>query len=389
MADLKLDEYQTLALRTDKTKAVGDGFDLPLLGLVGEIGSLLSEVKKKQRDSNAYVGYESSVVEELGDTLWYLAIIADHAGIKLSEIAISAEHNDFQTAFLANSEYSFLQLQQQQSLPLNSPSVAFEKGLLRLSCSVGNLTRYFLDTPANRDRAEVIGMLGRIFKQLIDASNDAGVILANAALQNLNKATDRWPAVRNFPILFDKGYPEEEQLPRHMVIDIFERSVNSKTYVLQRSNGIFIGDRLTDNIVKRDDYRFHDVFHYAYASVLGWSPVLRSLLRLKRKSRPDIDEGEDGARAALIEEGVASFIFGEAKQLNFFREQKELSLSFLNAVRRFVKGYESDQCPLWVWEEAILQGSEAFRFLQEHRSGRLTMDLMNRKLTVENLPNEH
>ncbi len=71
----------------------------------------------------------------------------------------------------------------------------------------------------------------------------------------------------------------------------------------QRSRGVYVGDRLTDNAIEPDDYRFHDVFHYAYVAVLGWSPVIRALLRRKRKSDPKLDDAEDGARAILIEEG--------------------------------------------------------------------------------------
>ena len=44
--------------------------------------------------------------------------------------------------------------------------------------------------------------------------------------------------------------------------------------------------------MKPDDYRFHDAFHYAYAAILGWSPVTRALFRLKRKSETDVDEGQ-------------------------------------------------------------------------------------------------
>ncbi|MFX5743284.1 pyrophosphatase, partial [Acinetobacter baumannii] len=80
-------------------------------------------------------------------------------------------------------------------------------------------------------------------------------------------------------------------------IDVYERTVRGQVFVYQRSGGVFVGDRLTDNAAEPDDYRFHDVFHYAYIAVLGWSPVIRSLLRLKRKSVPKIDEVDDGARA--------------------------------------------------------------------------------------------
>src|SRR5205085_2906837 len=111
-----------------------------------------------------------------------------------------------------------------------------------------------------------------------------------------------------------------EQLPRKLTVEIFEREVGGQTYVFQSCNGINLGDRLTDNAMTPDDYRFHDVFHYAYAAVLGWSPVLRSLMRLKRKSDPLIDEAQDGARAVLIEEGIATWIFGQAKRTGFFSE---------------------------------------------------------------------
>ncbi|WP_430769854.1 hypothetical protein, partial [Stenotrophomonas maltophilia] len=78
----------------------------------------------------------------------------------------------------------------------------------------------------------------------------------------------------------------------------------------------------------------------------------------KRKSEARVDEAQDGARATLIEEGVATYVFGVAKEFDFFDEQKsgDLSFSFLKNVRQFVRGYEVDRSPLWLWEEAILQG---------------------------------
>ena len=129
------------------------------------------------------------------------------------------------------------------------------------------------------------------------------------------------------------------------------------------------------------------MFHYAYAAVLTWSPVTRALLRLKRKSRPEVDEAEDGARAALIEEGIATWIFGQSKQLRFFDGLKSGDLSFdmLKTIRQFASGYEPEQSPIWVWEDAILQGYEAFRFLQRNRRARLRLDMAQRKLIVGEL----
>ena len=180
----------------------------------------------------------------------------------------------------------------------------------------------------------------------------------------------------------------EEQIPRTLKIDIFERQVGDRVYVFQQCNGVNIGDRLTDNAMRADDYRFHDVFHLAYVAVLTWSPVTRSLLRLKRKSEPLIDEAEDGARAKLIEEGITTWIFTQAKELDFFEGVKpgELSFDLLKHVRQFVSGYEAEECPLWLWEEAILQGYAAFRYLREHRRGRIVINIEERSLSIGPLP---
>ena len=374
---LGLDSYQTKAIQTDRSRQGCAELDLTVLGLVGEAGSLLSEVKKKQRDSRSYLGYEDAVVEEMGDMLWYLAAVSHHHGLKLSEIA---RLHGAQTP-------TFAELQPQLDLPLAFPSVAFEQTLLRLTGSVGRLAD-FSAGGSPQDRETVLPLLSNIFDNMVRAANESGITLENAAAKNLEKASDRWPVHRVPPPPFDANFPEDEQLPRTLEVAIFERTgVNGKTYVVQKCNGLIIGDRLTDNIMLPDDFRFHDAFHFAYAAVLGWSPVIRALFHLKRKSEARVDEGEDGARALLIEEGVATYVFGHAKNLNFFEDQRagDLGFSFLKTVRQFVHGYEAEACPLWFWEEAILAGSHAFRYLREHRQGRLRLNLNARSLTVETL----
>ena len=130
------------------------------------------------------------------------------------------------------------------------------------------------------------------------------------------------------------------------------------------------------------------MFHYGYVAVLGWSPVIRGLLRLKRKSDPKLDEVEDGARANLLEEGLTSWIFSQAQHLDYFREVQVggMPLDMLKQIRGFVAGYEADHFPLWLWEEAILQGYAVFRYLREHRRGRVTIDMANRTLRVSTIP---
>src|SRR5438067_1395261 len=83
-----LDEYQEAAVRTDQNRRGGmNGLAFPLLGLFGEVGTLLSALKKKQRDRDSYVGYSEAVVEEFGDVLWYFSNIASRASLKLSDLS--------------------------------------------------------------------------------------------------------------------------------------------------------------------------------------------------------------------------------------------------------------------------------------------------------------
>ncbi len=380
---LRFDDYQASAASTDRTRSKASEFDLPILGLFGETGSLLAEVKKRQRDSAAHGGYRDRVVEEMGDVLWYLAVIADRVAIPLSRLA-NHSSKDGRTS---DQMRHLVDLQPQRSLDLDSPTVAFERTLLRLAGAAGRLAEH--GARKHGDQADLEALLAEILRLLVEAANEAGVTLDEAARGNMAKAADRWASERTFPLPFDEAFPFEERLPRSLDVDVFEReAANGKHYVVQRCNGVFIGDRLTDNIVTPDDYRFHDVFHYANAAVLGWSPVTRALLRLKRKSETKIDEGQDGARAIIIEEAISAYVFGEAKREAFFEDASEgdLGFSLLKSVRQFARGYEVDRCPLWLWERAILQGCAAFRFLRLRRRGTLRIDLPARELRIEEMP---
>ncbi len=374
--------YEAGALGTDQS-ADGGSVEFPLLGLFGEVGSLLSEVKKKQRDKVSYLGYEAAVEEELGDVLWYLTVFASRLGLSLAEIAARTIN-----AAEDNPDLSFALVQPRLSKVDNAPTPEFEKTLLKLAGTVGSLVSGIESDTLQKNRSALLSLLTDVFQTLVRAADEASVSLEAAALRNLNKTAARWPAIRAYPRPLDEDCDLAERLPRDLSVDIFEREVAGSVFVFQRCNGVNIGDRLTDNVRTADDYRFHDVFHYAYAAVLTWSPVTRALFRLKRKSVPALDEGEDGARAILTEEGVAAWIFGFAKQLDFFSGMQpgNLSLDMLKGVHQFVRPYEVSVAPLWLWEEAILAGYGAFRFLKRNRRARLHLDMESRKLHWEELP---
>ncbi len=82
---MELSEYQQRAGETDVL--TGDNDLLPLLGLAGEVGQLIAEYKKRQRDKTGYRAFHDEVHEELGDILWYAAALARYNGFDLDEIA--------------------------------------------------------------------------------------------------------------------------------------------------------------------------------------------------------------------------------------------------------------------------------------------------------------
>lgn len=385
---LSISQYQQLSRATDRTIGKDGGrLDFPMLGLFGEIGSLLSELKKKQRDTVSYNGYEESVVEELGDVLWYFSDLATRAGISLSESARQihrgSDLNGRKNGPSRDIKFAVLQ----PALKVTGPGAqdAFEATLLRLAGEAGKLVADFSAGRIEAKSALLGTHMSAIFRALIDAATEAHVSLATAAHRNLGKIFDRWPTKRIYPALFDAGDDPAEQLPRRIEMQIFERTVSNQTYVFLRCNGINIGDRLTDNKLEKDDYRFHDVFHLANAAILGWSPVMRALFRFKRKSRPKLDEAEDGARAILIEEGVSTWVFNHATRLNDFANLTSLDYGLLKAVRELVKGYEAERCPLWLWEESILKGYGVFRALRKHRGGTVVADLKKRTLIFKKM----
>lgn len=83
-------EYQKQAMKTNQIPAVkGTEVIVPLLGLVGEVGSLLTEYKKHLRDGDAHKLFKDGVSEELGDLLWYIANVATKFDLDLDLIAKS------------------------------------------------------------------------------------------------------------------------------------------------------------------------------------------------------------------------------------------------------------------------------------------------------------
>jgi NTP pyrophosphatase (non-canonical NTP hydrolase) len=262
---------------------------VPFLGLIGEAGSVITELKKNLRDGKAYTNYNNKLKEELGDLLWYISTIATENGLELSGIAQS----------------------------------------------------------------------------------------------NLIKIKDRFDLEQseNF-IIYDAEYPVEEQFPREFEIqfEVIRQGSKEKVRVTNNTIKVQLGDDITDNSHKEDGYRFHDIFHFGYVAFLGWSPVVRKLMGIKRKSDSATDEIEDGARAAITEELVSLYIYSHGMDHQLFKYSNSVDTEVLKTVQKLVSGIEVKNCTQKQWETAIINSYKVYDELKRNNGGRVLVSIKNRRL---------
>lgn len=367
-------------LLADYMRVVGPTDKMPaelqpvLFGLFGEVGSVMAASKKHHREREVYVGFRQATVEEFGDVLWYLTAIGRRLDIAIDAVFADALANGkYETAVAANdlADWPLALANRVAPMPQLDPA------LLRLGESAAALLGLAEEGSKAKERLCSFAIC------YIKALQASGVAFGEVVEYNAAKTTGRFvePDPSTLPT-FDDRFDEEERIPRHFEIRITERK-SGKSYL--QWNGVFLGDPLTDNIVDPDGYRFHDVFHFAHAAVLHWSPVFRALIKQKRKSDPVVDETQDGGRAIVIEEGLTAWIFSQAKGIGFFAGRDSVSFDLLKTVQRFIAGYEIERCPLKQWEHAILQGYRAFLQVRENNGGVLIGDRDARTLTYKPL----
>lgn len=255
--------------------------------------------------------------------------------------------------------------------------------LLGLAGELGDLNSTFKKLVLQRDsrtlRADLREDIGDILWYLTSLAALHKIPLQEIARESARKAERLYS--QGELNRFDDGFDDEERLPRQFSVTFSEKRREKQLLVRIMVSGVIVGDTLTDNAHKGDGYRFHDVFHLAYAAVLGWSPVTRALLGRKRKSNPRIDEIEDGGRASVVEEAISVLVFNEAPQRGWYGDESSVDIGLLKTIIRLTAGLEVHRCTAKQWKAAILQGYAAFRALQENRGGRVDVDLDRQTLT--------
>lgn len=391
---LTLSEYARRAQESDRFAKDPDGLQKLRFGYFGEIGGLLASLKKASRDELLETETQFAA-EELGDALWYLVAIVYMGGVTpaaLGESCLREMRQRFNEAKKVSiDEVSFRHID--AIVALQEERLDRAELLGELAATAGVLAQDGRQQKHFREEHNLSDRLGQLLALLAMTAESFGIQLENVAHANLAKIKDRWPGEDQiYTPNFDpcEQYPPHEQFERRFTVKFEERPGGERPHVVQSINGVFVGDRLTDNSVEPDGYRFHDVFHLAYVAHLGWSPVIRSLLKRKRKSRSDVDENQDGARAMIIEEGIATWIFNHAKRRNFYQgvEEGKLEYGLLKQIRSMVQGYEVEACPSWQWEHAVLDGFKVFRDISAAGGGLVHVDMDHHTIRFEPLPQD-
>lgn len=367
-----LADYMSQAGPTDRLPAA----DLQpiLLGLFGEVGSIMAAAKKLHREREMYVGYRRAVEEEFGDALWYFSALCRRLSMRLDDILSDASSGEGYSIRVAANDLITGPISQ-----IATPDVVSDLDPALLILGEATTRLFGLRESSDDARPQLVSFA----KAYLEALRAAGVTFAEVVRKNIAKTKGRFgtPDFSNLPT-FDERFPEDQRLPLQFEITIDQRGKSPRSYL--RMNGVFIGDPLTDNILDPDGYRFHDVFHFAHAAILHWSPTFRALIKHKRKDDPIVDEAQDSGRAIVVEEGLTAWIFARAKELNFFAGQTGVSFDLLKTVQQFVSGYEVESCPLSLWEIAILKGYEVFRQIKQNNGGVIACDRSTR--TIEYKP---
>ncbi len=359
--------YQRAAAQTSFHAPVegGDAITTSILGLIGEIGEVVSELKKHSREGAAYQGFSVRLAEEIGDVLWYVSDLATHRHIRLDSLEALASTSASRSS---TQEGEWIRIALSLSEHAGQLSQSYDSLLTDLQSS-------------NNFDANLVNSLAGILNDLTRLSGVYGLSIPVVAATNLKKVNYRWKLPVCTTEYSQSEWPKHEQIP--MQFDACFTDVRGRVNIefsIDEGRIQITPDSLTDNAYDSDGYRFHDIFHLAYAAVLGWSPVTRSLINRKRKSVPIVDEIEDGGRAIAIEEGIAAMVFAYAAQHRKFQGVQTVEYSLLRTICDMTAHLEVGVRSPAEWQEAIIQGFEAWRGVRDAGGGRVHVDRNSKRI---------
>lgn len=174
-----------------------------------------------------------------------------------------------------------------------------------------------------------------------------------------------------------------ESLPEAASFAFVDAEETVLVYVDAKVGRPFHVMRTASDFRSGDGYRWYQVFCLAFASVLGWSPILRDALGLKRRSNRMIEKGQDGVRAQMIEEYVIALALAEE---GWSAGLAPLSHSTIAEIQAAVASLEVCQASEEDWRCAFDVARNAWKALKTSGSGIVAMDCKARDLRVSSFP---
>ena len=227
--------------------------------------------------------------------------------------------------------------------------------------------------------------LGDVLWYIASIASHNNLSLEEIAKNNLVKTKDRFEEKDLHKIeRFDAHYPE--QFPDSFIVNFTEETgandLLEVKMIWEKESGenVELGDPLTDNSHTPNDYRYHDVFHLGHIAFLGWSPVIRHLMKLKRKSDALTLDAEDRGRPQVAEEAITLIIYNYAKGNGMLKGSKKIDTDILNMIKQLVMDLEVASVSSFQWEKAILESYQVFHQIVANKGGKVLVSPKDRKL---------
>ena len=406
---------------------------VPLLGAGAHAGAILDAQHRFLRDKISAAGRTRAIERAVGRLVRWCAVVANQVGLDLNQIAhdnlrkVDRRHRDLghagitatipeEGSAITFSTYGRLAAETDQDIGAGSDPLELSVPLLGMAGEVGSLfleqkKRYRGDSRQTNWPRFIAEELGDLLWYASATCRHLGSDIDAVMEEDADRLRGIEPtASPQRPSSFDEGFPEEERFPRLVEVRFVERHVDGDpvvTMFLQSavpnafpdgaislpdnkrkgfSVGGQIGDEVNDNSHSKDAYRYHDALHLGFMTVLQWSPNLRNLLKVKRKSVKIIDDAEDGARAIFAEEGLAAILAKQAFVNDNYLDVGKVPEELLELIASVADDLEVSVLPLWLWAEAICQGFKVMGQLARNGGGFVLADLNAGQLRYSKTP---
>jgi len=225
---LALRDYFRKASETDRFTAEAAEVHYRELsfGFFGEIGGLLSALKKGKRDQLTQP--QSEVVgEELGDALWYLVNLASLSGVSIEELGRAGlsylRHYFGEQPKEPPPKITFRAFDGITSLHHAHLARTGGRLLQQLAKDTGDAVSQTLRDMQGLDAQKRESRLGGLLGLLALVSAIYRLDLGILAEKNLEKIADRWPGRRPKHQLLATSGESHEQLPPYMEVTFVQR----------------------------------------------------------------------------------------------------------------------------------------------------------------------